>query len=354
MRTPKIKINLLPPQQLSTKGPRKPSVMSRVWVGSSDVGVWKSIFGWRTLSRWDVQGAIVPGIFLAVGIGMLGVDWFPHNLVISQVCFGIAGALVLLKALVHAIETPGPIASQAFFVLVMFTVTILGSAWIVQTIQVHKDKREVKVETEPKQNPRITTPPPQPQTITSTATLDVKPAAKKPKSSSVTTAPTHHVGEGFIQIYPTVNDVSTLLQENEKVVFVANYSNKGQEPVNEFVPFASLIPIGEGTDLPDISRDAVWDRFHQERREYESKHPNRKGDSVGPGDNWQITVDSTQVLNRAAIDAIRSGKIKILLVALAEWRTVSGIKGEIESCFVLVPPEQKNPALLPWSSCGSL
>jgi hypothetical protein len=166
--------------------------------------------------------------------------------------------------------------------------------------------------------------------------------------------PTHHVGEGFIQIYPTVKDASTLLQENEKVVFVANYVNRGQEPVNSFLPFASLMPIGAGTDVSDISSKAVWNKFHEQSREYENQHPNRKGDSIGPGDNWQIAVESQSALNRTTIDAVRSGKIKILLVARAQWKTVDGIKGEIESCFVLIPPEQKNAAQLTWSSCDSL
>jgi hypothetical protein len=166
--------------------------------------------------------------------------------------------------------------------------------------------------------------------------------------------PTHHVGEGFIQIYPTVKDSATLLQENEKVVFVANYINKGQEPVKLFLAFASLMPIGEATDIPDMSSKAVWNKFRQQNREYEIQHPDRKGDSVGPGDNWQVTVDSVQLPNRPTIDAIRSGKIKLVLVARAEWKTVSGIKGEIESCFVLIPPEQKNATQLTWSSCDSL
>jgi hypothetical protein len=200
--------------------------------------------------------------------------------------------------------------------------------------------------TEPKGSVPNITPAPTPEDKSPTPT----PATKHEPAS----VPTHHVGEGFIQIYPTVKDSTTLLQENEKVVFVANYTNKGQEPVNSFLPFASLIPIGEATDIPDISSKAVWNKFHQQSREYENQHLNRKGDSVGPGDNWQVTVDSGQALNRPTIDAIQSGKIKLLLVARAEWRTVSGIKGEIESCFVLIPPEQKNATQLTWSSCNSL
>ena len=60
---------------------------------------WRSIFGWETFLRWDVLAAIVLGVFLATGFAMLGVDWFPHNLLISQVGFSVAVLLTVIKTI---------------------------------------------------------------------------------------------------------------------------------------------------------------------------------------------------------------------------------------------------------------
>src|SRR5271168_1806971 len=81
------------------------------------MGVWGSIFGWKALFRWDVLAAIVPGVFVACGLGMLGIDWFPHNLLISQICLALAGLLFISKIIGHAVEQEGSRANRTVFAI---------------------------------------------------------------------------------------------------------------------------------------------------------------------------------------------------------------------------------------------
>jgi hypothetical protein len=102
------------------------------------MGVWGSIFGWKTLFRWDVLGAIVPGIFLAVGVGMMTVDWFPRNLLIAQVSFTIAIVLFVIKAIGHAIESEGSRVSRILFAFFLPLVSITLWWQAITNIQQHK------------------------------------------------------------------------------------------------------------------------------------------------------------------------------------------------------------------------
>ena len=104
------------------------------------MGVWGSIFGWKTLFRWDVLGTIVPGIFLAVGVGMLTVDWFPHNLLIAQVSFTIALTLLVIKVVGHAIESEGPRVSRGISALFLSLVFITIWWQSTSSIQRHKTR----------------------------------------------------------------------------------------------------------------------------------------------------------------------------------------------------------------------
>jgi hypothetical protein len=69
---------------------------------------------------------------------MLSVDWFPHNLLISQLCFVLAGLLVLLKIVVHAVETQGAVTSRVVFAALLSSLAIISAAWVVAAIQIHK------------------------------------------------------------------------------------------------------------------------------------------------------------------------------------------------------------------------
>jgi hypothetical protein len=101
--------------------------------------VWTSIFGWKAFFRWDVLGSVVPGIFVCVGIGLLTVDWFPHNLLIAQASFTIAFALVVVKILGHAVEAEGSQLSRALFFGVI-SLVLSAIWWIsVRNIQIHKN-----------------------------------------------------------------------------------------------------------------------------------------------------------------------------------------------------------------------
>lgn len=93
------------------------------------MGVWRSIFGWRVLFSWDVLGVIVPGVFIAVGLGVLGIDWFPYHLPISQVCFGIAALLFVVKCVGHAIESTDTLKSRIIFAVLLCALTVTLGIW---------------------------------------------------------------------------------------------------------------------------------------------------------------------------------------------------------------------------------
>ena len=101
-------------------------------------GLWRSLFGWRHLFRWDVLGSLVPGVFIAVGIGMLSVDWFPHNLLISQTCFSIAALLFIAKTIGHAYTTRGNVLSKIMFCTAICGLVLAVAIFAANAIQSHK------------------------------------------------------------------------------------------------------------------------------------------------------------------------------------------------------------------------
>lgn len=133
----------------------------------ADMGIWRSIFGWRALFRWDALGAVVPGIFLAGGLGALTIDWFPHHLLIGQICLGIAAFLCIVKIIGHAIESDDTPMSRVIFAGVLCIVTLSIGTWVTITIQKHK----AIVEAPP--------PPPPPKTS------DIKQDAKDSNCSNI-------------------------------------------------------------------------------------------------------------------------------------------------------------------------
>jgi Trk-type K+ transport system membrane component len=110
------------------------------------MGIWYSIFGWKALFRWDVLACIVPGGFVAVGLSLLGVDWFPHHLLISQICLGSAAFLCLVKIIGYARESKDTPWSRVIFACVLSFVALSIGIWAIIMIQKHKTET-VKVET---------------------------------------------------------------------------------------------------------------------------------------------------------------------------------------------------------------
>ena len=104
----------------------------------SGTGIWASIFGWKALFRWDVLGAIVPGIFVAVGFAMLTLDWFPGNLLLGQVCFAVAGLLCVIKTVGHAIEHKGGVFGRVIFAVMLSAIFIGIDSYFVWAVQKHK------------------------------------------------------------------------------------------------------------------------------------------------------------------------------------------------------------------------
>lgn len=103
------------------------------------MGVWRSIFGWKALFRWDALGAIVPGIFVAVGVGVMSVDWFPYHLLIAQIFFAIGALLCVIKFIGHAIESEGTRTSRWLFAIILSSIAIALTVWVDYSIQIHKE-----------------------------------------------------------------------------------------------------------------------------------------------------------------------------------------------------------------------
>lgn len=123
------------------------------------MGVWRSIFGWKALFRWDALGVIVPGIFIAAGLGMLGVDWFPFHLLLAQICFSLAGLLCLVKIIGHAVESKeDTVRSRWIFGVTLGLICLAVTGWVDRTIQVHEDLLGLTIQSPP------LTPPNQPDT----------------------------------------------------------------------------------------------------------------------------------------------------------------------------------------------
>ncbi|HEY1803452.1 MAG TPA: hypothetical protein VGG45_03130 [Terracidiphilus sp.] len=101
--------------------------------------IWRSLFAWDTIFRWDVLNALVLSFFVAVGLAMLSCDWFPHNLLISQICFSLAGTLAVLAIVHHATTARGvKIGSKLLFCIPLSSVVILIASYAIWAIQSHK------------------------------------------------------------------------------------------------------------------------------------------------------------------------------------------------------------------------
>jgi hypothetical protein len=118
------------------------SVVVNVPSTQNPPGLWRSLFGWRAFFRWDVLGALVPGVFIAVGLGMLTVEWFPHNLTISQVCFGIAGALAIVKTVGHARSAKSSRIAKSIFCIALCGPTLATVLFAVRSIESHRPTLE--------------------------------------------------------------------------------------------------------------------------------------------------------------------------------------------------------------------
>ena len=102
------------------------------------MGIWREVFGWKTLLRFDVWGALVPSIFIACGFALMATDWFPHNLLIAQILFAFAMLLILAKIVAHAHESAAPWLSKITFATVLSIVTVAVFSILLWVIQKHK------------------------------------------------------------------------------------------------------------------------------------------------------------------------------------------------------------------------
>ena len=105
---------------------------------------------------------IVPGVFLAIGLGVLGVDWFPHHLLISQVSLGLVGLLCVVKFVGHAIESDGNLAARFVFATICCAVFVMVTSWTESAIQRHKTSPEIAATPGPGPTPTTAAPMPRP------------------------------------------------------------------------------------------------------------------------------------------------------------------------------------------------
>lgn len=99
--------------------------------------LWSSLFGWESFGRWDVLAVVVPGVFVAVGLGMLGIDWFPHNLLISQICFSVAAIWLVVKVIAYSVKSDSSIRSKLLFSVPISLVVVALALYAVLAIQAH-------------------------------------------------------------------------------------------------------------------------------------------------------------------------------------------------------------------------
>jgi len=108
------------------------------------MGIWESIFGWKAFFRWDALAVVIPGVFLAIGLALLGVDWFPHNLLISQICLAIVGLLCIVKFIGHSVESKGAVSGRIAFAVLISAFILSICIWSVFAIQEHKSAVSAK------------------------------------------------------------------------------------------------------------------------------------------------------------------------------------------------------------------
>lgn len=144
--------NIPPIEKLDQEPPAETSATS-----ISDKNIWASIFGWSVLSRWDVLGTLIFGFFIAVGVSVLSIEWFPHNLLLGQICLGIAGVLAVTKAIVHSIEQRGSsLLQRAVFSLVISASIVGVDGYFIWQIQIRKLKFQESLNVPPQIMPRET------------------------------------------------------------------------------------------------------------------------------------------------------------------------------------------------------
>jgi len=106
--------------------------------GQQAMGIWR-VFGWRNLFRWDVFGVVVPGGFLAVGLAMLGIDWFPRHLSIAQFFLALTALSIVGKTIGHAVQSDARLPSKIGFSLLICLMVVGIAVYSLNQIQKHKN-----------------------------------------------------------------------------------------------------------------------------------------------------------------------------------------------------------------------
>ncbi len=260
--------------------------------------VWRSLFGWRALFRWDVIGAIVPGFFLAVGYANLSLDWFPHNLLIAQICFGIGGLLLLIKVVGHFIEVRGEVAARSVVAGLLSALILVIEIPLLVAIQRHKYSSEKTITITPPQVQQ------QPNLVPGYLRLV-------------------HVGIGH-------------LQDNKPLPVTFYIENSGQTPIrslllSEGVQIQGLIRNGNNTDV------LVHEQFKRDSEAGFIAHSQTR--TLNAGDHFQETVN-TRTLTHKEVQGLIHGTYRLYMMAVGRF---SGQVEEFDECRWVNAPGPLNP-----------
>jgi hypothetical protein len=275
-------------------------------------GIWNGIFGWRSLFRWDVLGAIVPGLFIAIGGVLLGIDWFWHNLLLSQICFSVAAVLCIIKFIGHAIEASGPPRSRIVFACIMSFVVLAISIPGLLIIERHKADLD-----HPKQG-------------------EQKPTAET---------------KGFMQLGDAWF-VTRTLAVGPPLAINLSLMNKGNVPVDDMYGFfgATLTPRGPDGDATDRKVHADFLRGALKSQD-QAINDGKSGQSLGKGESLWTTM-TFKPLTTNDVNGLMSGEARLYVYVWSRWRDSPH---DLDTCLWLQPPPTPDISdfkKLTWHECS--
>jgi hypothetical protein len=260
---------------------------------SKKPGVWWSIFGWQALFRWDVLGAIVPGIFVAIGLTLLGLDWFWHNLLLSQISFVTAAVLCIIKFIGHAVEAQGSRQSRILFAFVMCLAVVIITTLSLWVIEKHKVDLE---------NPK----PPEPR----------------------------QEAKGFMQLSDPWFQTPKIAAHQPLAINLA-LANKGDAPVDDMYGFFSTTLTSPGPD-PNATDRKVHSDFLKSALKSQDQLINegKAGQTLGKGHSIWTTMTFKPLTTNDA-KGLLTGQTRLYIYVWSRWRDS---RHDLDTCLWLQPP----------------
>jgi hypothetical protein len=111
--------------------PAKPMVAP---VFPEQVPLLRRMFGWDQLISWNFVSNVALGLCVCIGIGMLSVDRFPNNLLISQIAVSVGTALIIIKLFSSTAMSES--SWTRWLSIGVVTLAMVGTAgWTINTVQ---------------------------------------------------------------------------------------------------------------------------------------------------------------------------------------------------------------------------